>query len=476
MKKKLVSDISANSLQVIINQLSGLAIFYILSTQLNKNQFGEINWTLAVLLTLFSILSFGIDQVVIKKIAAGNNINATLAAYIMHVLFSGLLVYTLLVICNFLFGSFFQLHQLLLLIGAGKLMLFFATPFKQLANGLEKFKSLLFMSICSNLVRSVALIFLAFTNYISLQTVIIVFIAGDCTELLLCLFITKYRLKIPVTLQWNKANYAGLLKESLPQLGVAIFNAAIARFDWIFLGLLTSTIVLANYSFAYKVFEMATVPLLVIAPILIPRFTKLFAPGNEEVPAAKMNQLLVLLRFEIIIACGMALLLNILWAPVIDFITQNKYGAVNTYTILFLSACMPFLYFNNFLWTISFTRGNLKTIFYIFLICFIVNITATVTAIPFFSAEGAAAAYLFATIIQSLLFYYHCAFNKYSSKILSMLLILFYAAGAGVLATRLFNGVVFTVISAVCIYLAALILSGLIKRTDWQLLKQTAGF
>ena len=476
MKKKLVSDISANSLQVIINQLSGLVIFYILSTQLSKDQFGEINWTLAVLLTLFNILSFGIDQVVIKKIAAGNNINATLTAYTVHVVFSGLVVYAVLAICHFLFSGFFHLHQLLLLIGAGKLMLFFATPFKQLANGLEKFKPLLFMSTCSNLLRSAALIFLAFTENITLQTVIIVFIAGDAAELLLCLAITKYQLKTPVTLRWNKANYTSLLKESLPQLGVALFTSAIARFDWIFLGLFTSTVVLANYSFAYKVFEMATVPLLVIAPILIPRFTKLFAAGNEDVPAVTMNRLLALLRFEIIIACGVALLLNMLWVPVIDLITQNKYGAVNTHTILFLSACMPFLYFNNFLWTISFTRGNLKAIFYIFLICFIVNITATVTAIPFFSGEGAAAAYLFATIIQSLLFYRHCAFYKYKAAVLQLLLILIYTAAAGLLATRLFTNTGFITISALCFYIAALVLTGLIKRSDWHLFKQTTGW
>jgi hypothetical protein len=44
MKKKLLHDISANTLQVIINQLCGLVIFYILSAQLTKNDFGEINW------------------------------------------------------------------------------------------------------------------------------------------------------------------------------------------------------------------------------------------------------------------------------------------------------------------------------------------------------------------------------------------------------------------------------------------------
>ena len=101
----------------------------------------------------------------------------------------------------------------------------------------------------------------------------------------------------------------------------------------------------------------------------------------------KLNDLFVLLRFEMIIASLVALVLNILWVPVIDFITHGKYGAVNRYTILILSACMPFLYVNNFLWTINFAKGHLKMIFYIFFITFLVNVIGDIILIPFFRAK-----------------------------------------------------------------------------------------
>jgi O-antigen/teichoic acid export membrane protein len=68
MQRKFIRDISANSFQVITNQLCGLAIFYVLSVYFSKNDFGEINWSLAILLTVFSILSLGIDQLVVKKL------------------------------------------------------------------------------------------------------------------------------------------------------------------------------------------------------------------------------------------------------------------------------------------------------------------------------------------------------------------------------------------------------------------------
>jgi O-antigen/teichoic acid export membrane protein len=472
MKRKFLQDISANSLQVIINQLCGLVIFYVLSAWLSKDQFGEINWTLAVLLTTFNMLSFGIDQIAIKKIAAGNNINTTLSAYIFHVVFSGTILYLLLLSSTFLFKSFFPPHQLLLLIGAGKLMIFFSTPFKQVATGLEKFKPLVLMSICSNVLRSIALVAFAFAGSLDIKIIVLIFIAGDIAEFLLCLLITKYHLQIPVNLKWNKENYIALIKESMPQLGVTLFTSAMARLDWIFLGVLASNIVLANYSFAYKVFEVATVPLLILAPLLIPRFTRLFQKENEDTANENMSSLLVLLRLEIIIACLVALVLNMLWVPVIDFITHNKYGAVNSHTILILSLCMPFLYFNNFLWTISFAKGQLKKIFHIFFICFVVNVLGTVVLIIFFNGEGAAAAYLVAIMLQSVLFFKLCGWSKYSKAVFGMLLSLVCAAVAGITANLIFSNAWAILLFAIILYFSGLLLTLQLKRGDRQLFKE----
>lgn len=472
MKKKLLHDISASSLQVIINQCCGFIIFYILSAQLSKNDFGEINWTLAILLTTFGILSFGIDQVAIKKIAEGKNIQSTVSVYITHVLLSGALIYTLLFAGKFFFKEFYQAHQLLLLIAIGKLMIFFSTPFKQLATGLEKFKALLWMSVCSNILRSAGLLVFAFTKQLSLNSIIVIFIIGDAAELLVSLLITKYRLKIPLLLQWNKQHYGQLIKESLPQLGVAIFTSAIARIDWIFLGLLASNIVLANYSFAYKIFEVATVPLLIIAPILIPRFTKLFQDAGNA--ANKKEQLFIILRVEIIIASLVALVLNILWVPVIDIITNNKYGKVNELNIFILSVSMPFIYFNNFLWTISFVKGHLKQIFYIFLICFAVNLIATLLLIPYFGGEGAATAYVLSIVVQSVLFFQKSDIIK-PSMILTLLLPPFLAMATGLLVNFLFTELSLALFSAVFIYLAVLLLTKQIRRSHLYLLRQISG-
>jgi O-antigen/teichoic acid export membrane protein len=471
MKKKIIHDISFNSLQVIVNQLCGLVIFYILSVNLIKNDFGEINWTLAVLLTIFNMLSLGIDQVIVKKIATQDNVAVAFPAYAMHVFFSGFLLYAMLFSCYFIFRDFFQTHQLLLVLGIGKLMIYFSTAFKQLATGMERFKSLLYMSVCSNILRSIALVVFAFQHLLSIKIVIIIYIAGDLAELLLCLLITKYQLKFPVKYQWNKKNYIDLIKESLPQLGISIFSTAIARMDWILLGLLSSNIILANYSFAYKVFEAASLPLLIIAPVLITRISKIFQNG-AEITNFQKNKLLSLLRFEIIIACLIALVLNILWIPIIDFITDNKYGLVNKYIILILSACMPVLYFNNFLWTISLALENLKKIFYISVICFIINLTATVVLIPLINGEGAAVAYLFTLFIQAILFFRYSGFNEFGKSIYSFILPLVYAIAGYILANWWFSNTWLILVTAIIIYFACLFLTKQIRRNDWQLIIQ----
>jgi O-antigen/teichoic acid export membrane protein len=471
MGRKFIHDISANSLQLVINQVCGFIIFYVLSVYFSKHDFGEINWSLAVLLTSFGILSFGIDQVAVKKIAAGQSPQLILSVYVTHVLLSGGLFYIILISIH-LFLPDFHNHYLLLLLGIGKLMIFFSTPFKQLANGLEKFRLLLYMTVCSNIVRSVSLIVFSFLFKPDITAVIIIFIAGDSAELLVCLFITKKVLKVHLSVKPGKINYMNLLKESLPQAGVVIFTSAIGRFDWIFLGIISTEVILAEYSFAFKIFEVATLPLLIIAPILIPRLTRMFQDVSVKLKSVEINDLSVLLRFEMIIASLVALLMNILWIPVIDFITHGKYGAVNKYTILILSATMPFLYANNLLWTIAFTKGFLKRIFTIFLITFLINVIGDIILIPFYHGEGAAMAYLIAIAVQFILFWIKTDITILKKARYSIFLCPFLSFTSWASGISLFKNTWSVALMSVFFFLILLILTRQILLTDRQIFKR----
>jgi O-antigen/teichoic acid export membrane protein len=474
MKKKFIRDISASSSQMIINQVSGLIAFYIISSYLDKSSFGEINWVLAVLLTAFNILSCGIDNVSIRKIASGSDAKSLLSINLWHVLFSGILFYGLLFASQLIFPGFLRQYHLLLLFGISRLLIFFSTPFKQLATGMEKFRLVMIMSICSTVTRAAGLLLLALLHDVTINTIIITFIISSIAELTVCLYITYKALGVPIRISWDKSRWLGLLKESFPQLGVVIFDAAIARFDWIFLGVLASAIVLADYSFAYKIFELSTLPMLIVAPLLIPRFTRLFKTEPTD-HHDKINDLFIFIRLEMIIASLIALVMNICWVPVIDFITNGKYGAVNIRTVLILSASMPFLYMNNFLWTINFAQGKLKMIFWIITITFLINVISDLVLIPFFSAEGAAVAYLLAIIIQSFLYLKKTQLQGLKTAWYPLLVCPVCALASGIVSMLLFHQISLVLLTSLIIYIIALLLTKQIRLHDWRVFKKVIG-
>jgi O-antigen/teichoic acid export membrane protein len=160
---------------------------------------------------------------------------------------------------------------------------------------------------------------------------------------------------------------------------------------------------------------------------------------------------------------------------VIDWLTQNKYGAVNHTTILLLSASMPFLYFNNFLWTVSFAKGQLKMIFYIFLISFICNLVGDIILIPFYHAEGAAVAYLAAIIIQSILYFGKTDLAGLTKNTYSLLISPLAAISAYLFATALFSTLWVQLLIAPGFYILLLYLCMQIRFADWLAFKRVTG-
>ncbi|MDB5008998.1 MAG: polysaccharide biosynthesis protein [Mucilaginibacter sp.] len=461
MKQRLIRNLSVNGIQLILNQLLGLGIFYVLSTGLDKNNFGQINLGLAILLAVFNILSFGIDQIAIKKIASGVDATNILSIYLTHVLITGLLFYGLLFLGYALFPQINSFYSLLLLIGIGKLMIFLSTPFKQVANGMERFKLLAYMSVISNVIRCVGLIILATAHYLSLHNIIFIFISGDIMELVVVIYLFKRAVKLPLIIKWDRAGYNKLLRESLPQTGVVLITSALARFDWIFIGFMVSAVKLAEYSFAYKIFEISTLPLLAIAPLLIPRFTKQFLQT-----VIKIKELQLLVRAEMIIAAFTGLLLNSCWSPVIDKITSGKYGLINVKTIFILSLCLPLLYLNNFLWTIYFAQGRMKMILGSFIITFLVNVIGDVILIPYFKNEGAAFAFLAACLVQTIYYLKKNTINELKRIWHPLFFCTISALLSGFASTMLFTGYPLIIAFGIVFYIVLLFATAQIRLSD----------
>lgn len=463
---RFFKNISYNTFQLVINQIFGFAIFYGLSKGLDKNIFGQINWTLAVLLTFFGILAMGIDQVMVKKIAAGYNRQSIFSIYAFHVMISGGCFYGILLLTSFCFPHTQYQQSLLLFLGLGKLFIFISTPFKQLASGLEKFREFFLMSIASNIIRGVSIIILLSLHKVSVPNILIIFLSGDFTELVLCFLIGRLLLPQNVfRLKWNRRRQIIITKESLPQTGVVLFTSIMSRFDWILVGLFISATKLAEYSFAYKIFEVSTLPLLIVAPIMIPLFTRLNKLSKN------INELFFFVEWQIIVASLIALLLNICWVPVIDYISDGKYGKVNSGIIFLLSLSMPLLYFTNYMWTIHFTNGNLKYIFKIMAISFAINILGCFILIPVYKNKGAATAYLITILSQLFLYIRKKPMLISNTRIYFLVFWPLAAIGAGCIGIFFSTQIGTRVFTATIIYLIAVLVSKRVAVKNWKTLR-----
>ncbi len=467
---KLFQNLSANTIQLVVNQLCGVLIFYLLSTQLSKNDFGQLNLVLATLMLSFNILSLGIDQVIVRKVAMGHNIKRLLSVYLCHVLITGLLFYAILMLCAISFSHKNDLFTILLVLGLGKLMIFLSLPFKQVAIGMERFKVLAAMLITCNVARSAGLAIWAIFSPLTLPIAIGLFVLGDLAESAFTVYLFKRQLKIPIVFKWYRTYYVGLLRESLPQTGVVVLTSAIARFDWIFIGILVSSVKLAEYSFAYKAFEVSTLPLQAVAPLLLPWLTRLYRSGLPE-----ESRLRFLLRMELSVAVLTALGLNILWAPVMDAITAGKYGAVNVPTIFFLSLCIPFLYLNNFLWSIYFAQGRMRMLLVGFVITFLVNAGLDILLIPFYKNEGAAVAFLASCVAQTVYYLFKNEQPGLRSVWQDLLLCISCALAGGFGARALFSDYYAALPAALVLCIGLLFLTRQLRRSDPGQLKGLLG-
>lgn len=423
MKNKLFRDISFNTIQVLVNQFLGIAVFLLISRYLDKPAFGELSWSLAVLTFITAILSLRLEEVIVRNVAAGNDPSAMLTLFMGHNLVTGISFFLLLSAGNYWFPAFFTRHSLLWVLSISQLLSFFSLPFRQLVTGRAAFGWLAVLSSMANLIRAAWLLWIILFSTMTLFRVLLIFTVSSMAEFLVGGYIVFRRLHIPFSRKERFPDYGRLIRSSLPQLGVVMLNAGIARMDWILLGIFTNASRTAEYSFAYKAFELSPLPLIILAPLLLNRFSRGNASSSGS-PAgagelvvsrgaagagAEPVWLDLLIRWEMVAATLLPLLLNIAWSPFVDALTHNKYGQVNAFTFLILSCCIPFQYLINVIWTHEFAANKLGRIFRITAITAAVILTGDLLLIPRYAGQGAALAYLAGMIVQYLLY------NRYSS-------------------------------------------------------------
>jgi len=463
----LIKDISASSAQVILNQFLGLVIFFITSRYLDKAVYGEMNWSLAVLTFVTSILSLRLEQIVVRRVAAQQDASKLLTLFTGHIVFTGTFFYVLLLAGSILFPSFFEKHDLLLVLAISQLLSFFSSPFKQLANGKENFRFLAVMSSVANLIRAIWLLCIVLFSSLTIEAILIIYIASSLAELGICFYLGKYRLKVTFSTKYDLKDYFILVRESLPLAGAVILNASIARIDWILLGIFTSAEKTAEYCFAYKVFELSPFPLLILAPVLLSRLAKFFSSNNESDLLRRKQEISLLIRTEMILATAIPLILNLIWSPFIDNITGNKYGAVNETTFFILSCCLPFLYMNNILWSVHFAQDHLKLILRITFITFFIILAGDLIFIPLYSVKGAALVYFLATIVEYLNYMRSSHLSIIKETWLSPITCLIIASVSGFTAIYVSDSLLIRFAVAMPLFCLLLLATKQLRKPDW---------
>lgn len=471
MKGKLVKDISAGTIQVICNQAMGVLIFIIISRYLDKEIYGALNWSLAVLVFVTTILSLRLEQVVVRKVAAGEDSSKMLTIFFGHIFFSGLLFYAVLLFAKTIFPAFFKQHDLLLLIGISQLLSFFSLPFKQVAAGKEAFAWLAVMSSVSNMIRAVWLLLLILFSVPTITQVITIYIVSSLAELLVNVYIVQSKLNTGIRMRWAMKDYFILITESLPQIGVVFLNACIGRIDWILMGILSTKVITAEYSFAYRVFELSPIPMVILGPVLLSRFSRGLSNHGDRLLKEREKELHLLIRAEMILATLLPLLLNIAWTPLVGLLTHNKYGEVNKTTFFILSLTIPFQYLINLLWTIRFSQNQLARIFRVTAITCLVIVLGDLVMIPLMNARGAALVYLLAMVVEFLVYFKGVDFIGRRNVWQPLFTCLGIALLTGWAADHLAIPIMAKLALAVLVYAVLLVVTGQLQKKDIPLIR-----
>lgn len=456
-KSKLIKHISANTLQVLGNQCLGVFIFLLISRELDKPSFGELSWALAVLTLITTLLSLRLEQIVVRNVAAGDDPSGMLTLFAAHNFFTGLIFFGVLSLVCYGWPGLNRQHYLLWMLSISQILTFWALPFRQLLTGRSAFGWLAMLASISNLVRATGLYIYTVYSGLTLQTVIVLFTISSFAELALGIWIVCGRLKIKLGMSDAFKAYIALLRYSLPQVGVVFLNAGIARIDWILLGLLSTPAHTAEYTFAYRSFEFVPLPLLVLAPFLLNRFARGDDPDESFLRA--------LVRVEMVLATLPVLWLVIMWAPVVDAFTDNKYGEVNAVTFLILACCIPFQYLINLYWSHAFARNRLVHILSVTAVTGAIVLVGNVLLIPAYAGQGAALVYLAAMVVQYALYARNAVF-KGKEWGLHLLLAMSVAACSGLTAVSLSDSLILRLLLASALYCLLGWLTGLLKAKE----------
>lgn len=412
---KLLRSFSLVGLESITVRVINALYFILIARIVEKAALGTYSWIITITTILTAILSAGVGKVISRKISVKSEDWQTMVASLLRFYFaiSGFVAFfsAIYLFFNFKIGLVYLYVGLLQALFSVIIMVFRETNI-----GLSNFKS----NATASILNVISKLILGILAVLYIDHTLGLLVALLASNIIMSLYYFKL-FNIINLLKTNSFNIKELiliLREGVPLFGVVLFDSAISRFDFLFLGsTVAGETLLGDYSFTYKVYELLWIPFVISGVVFYPKIS-LWCRNKADFKL-NINKILTYANLIIIISTFLPFILCVFWSPVIDYITDNKYGATNQQLIEVLSLAIPFVSCIGLLWNILMGMQRGKHIFYITIIVGIFNISVNYFAIKSFGSFGAAVTNLFSNILQILL--YMCFVSIYSKKIYKLL-------------------------------------------------------
>ncbi len=468
MKNNLLKKIFSSGLQAVSVQILGVLFFFVVSFYLPESEFGIISWSNAVSILLTTLLSFGIDQVAVRRIAASERSDWAAAAYLFHTFVGSVLAFLVLLVIVSIWGNNENTLHFLPWFFVAQAIIYIGTPLKQFLNAKQKFAPYGVIAIVSNVCKISLAYWGIHKQLLSVELVYVILIICAVIELVGLMVYVLKRTSFSFKFKWIA--YRKLIKESTPQYIAMIFDTSLSRIDWILLGIISTNAVTGIYAFAYRAYELSRLPITVIAPIILNIFSRMLVSGQKP-DEEKQNVIRQLFTVVMFLAMLMPLVLNVIWGPVLDWLYHGKYGSVNATEFLLLSICIPFQFTINLLWTLTFASKKYNKVTTITIITAVSNLALNLILIPFYGGLGAAIAYLLTNVVQ-MLGYYVVVHNKIIKfPLRSLVFFLLLGLGAYYLSTFITDQPIYQIVAAVVLYVGIALLTKMVKKSHVTMLK-----
>lgn len=410
MKKNVLKSFFSSGLQAVAVQVLGVLFIGIIAKMLSKDDFGIIQWANATAMFITTILSFGMEQVVVRRIAASTGSDWAAAAFLFHNFIGSVLAFALIVLIATLFPGINGAIEYLPLFFAAQAIIFLVTPLKQFLNAKHMFTPYGVIAVISNTCKVVLALLLIDQQKLTITT------AGSvlmlCATIELIAILIYVRTKTSFKLKFRFLAYKKLLKESMPQYMSVIFDSSLSRLDYILIGMISTFTITADYSLAYRAYELARLPIVIIAPVILNIFARMM---HTQLNDNQQKLVRDVYRVEVFVAMLIPLTLNLLWSPLLNAFFDDKYGSSNSTEFLLLSICVPIHFFINLMWTLSFSAKKYRKIATVTMLSAALNLILNLVLIPYLGGIGAALAYLATTIFQAVAYY--IVVNKHLVKV-----------------------------------------------------------